>query len=527
VIAFDDVSTAGRFLYRLRSFLRNPVTLEEARAVLRQRLERREDDFLSLLKQTVYDDPQSPYHALLRHAGCEYGDLEKLVREDGVEATLRALLARGVYLTVDEFKGRRPAVRGTTTIRVVPDHLRNPLVMPEWRARTGGSRGAGLDVGMSLAFHRDRAVNKALALDARGGLGWRHGVWLVPGVALFQILRFYACGIRSAASFSPIDPHASAVPALHRWSARVVRWVSWTAGRPLLRPVHAPPDDPAPILRWIVEARRAGVTPHLYAFPSPAVRLASAARAAGVGLDGLQLTLSGEPLTPTRLAALRAAGAVARPRYGTVEAGAIGYGCLEPLAADEVHVVGDSHAMIQAGAVDPAVFPPGALMISSLRTTAPFVMLNVSLGDQATLSERACGCPLQALGWTTHLHTIRSFEKLTAAGMTFLDTDVVRVLEEVLPARFGGGPTDYQLLETEGADGLPRMTLLLRPELGAVDEGAVVEVFLSAISAVARAERVMGLAWRDAKIVSVERRSPLTTASGKILHLHVDPARAR
>jgi hypothetical protein len=75
------------------------------------------------------------------------------------------------------------------------------------------------------------------------------------------------------------------------------------------------------------------------------------------------------------------------------------------------------------------------------------VLLNLSLGDHARLERRACGCPLERLGWDTHLETIRSFEKLTAAGMNFLDVDVIRVLEEILPARFGGGPTDYQLQE--------------------------------------------------------------------------------
>ena len=88
-----------------------------------------------------------------------------------------------------------------------------------------------------------------------------------------------------------------------------------------------------------------------------------------------------------------------------------------------------------------------SLLVTSLRATAPLVLLNVSLGDQAVVAARACGCPLEDLGWTTHLHTIRSYEKLTAGGMTFLDTDLVRVLEEVLPTRFGGGPTDYQLEE--------------------------------------------------------------------------------
>ena len=162
--------------------------------------------------------------------------------------------------------------------------------------------------------------------------------------------------------------------------------------------------------------------------------------------------------------------------------------------------------------------------MTSLRMTAPLVLLNVALGDQAVVVDRRCGCPLEPLGWTRHLHTIRSYEKLTASGMTFLDADVIRVLEEVLPARFGGVPTDYQLVEEEAAGGLARVRLLVRPEVGPVDPDAVAMAFLDAISAGAGAERIMGQVWRDAQVLRVERRAPLATASGKILHLHVGPA---
>ena len=143
------------------------------------------------------------------------------------------------------------------------------------------------------------------------------------------------------------------------------------------------------------------------------------------------------------------------------------------------------------------------------------------MGDEAVVTNRACGCPLERLGWVTHLQTIRSYEKLTAGGMTFLDADVVRVLEEVLPARFGGGPTDYQLLEDEAADGRPRVRLLAHPALGLLDEKAVAETFLVAVGQAGGAEEVMALMWRDAGLLRVERRPPYTTPTGKILHLHV------
>ena len=110
----------ARFLGRLPSFLRNPLSPDEARAVLRQRFEQREATFLEVVGRAVYRHPGSPYGQLLRLAGCEEGDLRRLVTDDGVEGALAALFRRGVYLTVDEFKGRRPAIRGSTTVEVGP-----------------------------------------------------------------------------------------------------------------------------------------------------------------------------------------------------------------------------------------------------------------------------------------------------------------------------------------------------------------------------------------------------------------------
>jgi hypothetical protein len=106
--------------------------------------------------------------------------------------------------------------------------------------------------------------------------------------------------------------------------------------------------------------------------------------------------------------------------------------------------------------------------------------------------------------------------------MIFLDTDVIPVLEENLPARFGGGPTDYQLVEDEdeAEGGEPRLRLLVHPRLGPLSEAALMEAFLAAIGAGSGAERVMALQWRQGGVLQVERRLPLATASGKILHLH-------
>jgi hypothetical protein len=244
-----------------------------------------------------------------------------------------------------------------------------------------------------------------------------------------------------------------------------------------------------------------------------------AARTAGVDLTGVQFTLASEPVTAARLAAVRRSGAAAQPCYAITDFGIMGYGCLDPTAPDDVHLFHDLNAVIRS---EPplSTLPAGSLLITSLRRTAPFVLFNASAGDLAVGERRQCGCPLETLGWTEHLHSIRSFEKLTAGGMTFLDTDLVRVLEEVLPHRFGGGPTDYQLVEDERENGRPALQLLVHPRVGMIDAAAVSKAFLEAIGAGSGAQKVMQLAWREAGILHVERQPPRLTPLGKILHLH-------
>jgi hypothetical protein len=443
-----------------------------------------------------------------------------------MEGALGTLLRHGVFLTVDEFKGRRPIVRGALTIEPDPDQFRNPLSAPHVLAQSSGSRGRRTPVGIDLADVRHQAVNFGLLLEALGDRGWLHAVWGVPGsAAIRNLLLFSGCGEPAVEWFSQVDPAATGLHPRYRWSARLMRWGGLLAGASLPAPRHVPIENPTAIVRWMAQVLRHGGTPHLYAFTSSAVRICQSARDLGIDLRGARFAVGGEPITETRLGVIRQAGAEAGSRYGSVETGHIGYGCLTPQAPDDVHLLHDSHALIQPGGdtQNPAL-PPRALLISCLRPTAPFVMLNVSLGDQAVTERRGCGCPLERLGWTTHLHTIRSYEKLTAGGMTVPDLQVIRILEDVLPAHFGGDPTDYQLLEEEDADGQPRLRLLVHPTVGALDDEAVARVFLESIGPGSGVERVMGLSWRGGGFLRVERLPPRATASGKILHLHQERA---
>jgi hypothetical protein len=489
--------------------------------MLRHRLERRATDFLALLRRIFRSGPTDPYRQLLGLAGCEEGDLAALIRREGVEPTLRVLYRHGVYLTADEFKGRRPVVRGGRSVASAAGRLGNPGITTHLTIQSSGSRSPRTRVPLDLAFIRDCAVDLCLAMDARGGVAWRKGHWHVPGgVAMARLLEYATFGPIPERWFSQLDVAGGQLPSRYRWSARVLRVGGWLGGCRLPAPGYVSFADPLPVATWMHEVLRSGATPHLLTFTSSAAALCSAAFAAGLDLRGAQFTVGGEPVTEARLGAVRRVGAHAVPIYGTAEAGAIGHGCLHPDAPDEVHQLHDLHGVILAGPDGrDRGMPPDALLLTSLRPTSPLVLVNVALGDRADLGRRACGCPLEELGWTTHLQCVRGYDKLTAGGMTFLDTDLIRVLEEVLPACFGGGPTDYQVEEEEDGEGRSRLRLLVHPAVGPVEPAAVIDVFLSALGDGSSAQQVMALQWRAAGVVVVERALPLALPSGKVLHL--------
>lgn len=518
----DEALMGARFLLDLPWFLRNPVTIQEARATLDRRFERREEDFVELLGRTIYGHAASPYHALLRHAGCDLGDVARLVREEGIEGALGVLLKHGVYLTVSEFKGRNPLRRGSATIAVEPGSFRNPASVLHGLGASSGSRGRPTVIPLDLRYARDLAATLCAAFHARQALDWVYSRWAEPG-QLGLHLMYAGCGMRTERWFSPIDLADPALHGRYRWSGRALRWGSRLAGVPLRAPEFVSPEAPEPILRWLVGVLRAGDVPLLVAYASHLVRLAQAARRAAIDLRGGQFLTIGEPLTSARAEAIRHSGADVTPAYGTMEAGVIGLGCTAPETSDDVHLLHDRVALVatrEAGEV-PGL-PASALLVSTLRPSAPLILFNVSLGDQATLTDRPCGCPMAGAGWPRHVHSIRSFEKLTAGGMSFLDADLIRVLEDVLPARFGGVSSDYQLVEGESEDGTPVVRLLVHPGVGALDEPAVIESFLQAIGGGSGSDRVMSTMWRSRRMVRVERRPPVKTGSGKVLHLHVE-----
>ena len=256
-----DAVRACRLLVAMPGFLRRPLREAEAVAVLRRRLHA-DQPRPDTIRRALHGHPASPYPRLLAMAGCEYGDVARLVERDGVEATLTALARSGVYLTVDELKGRRPVLRGSVGYEVNPAGLASPDVPSH--LGTGRAAVAARDP-RRVARPRRRpaqAVNLALCFAARAGRAWRHAMWLVPGgAASIVLLPYAALGCSLSAWFSPVESGSTSVDWRYRWSQRLLRWGGRLGGISFPGPVDVPLTQPLAVARWMRACLDAGQFP--------------------------------------------------------------------------------------------------------------------------------------------------------------------------------------------------------------------------------------------------------------------------
>lgn len=497
-----------RLAQDLPGFLRTPITVEQAEAIVKHRLKTRTERFLEMARRAIYSHPGSPYLRLLRAAGCELGDLQRLVAVEGVEGALARLVEDGVYLTFDEFKGQREVIRGSARFTFADQDFDNPGRRLHFSRSTGGTRSATA-LKKGLEAKADNALQMAVGYHAHGLSQADHVLWRTsPGV----VLRFAKMGRLPIAWFYPIRPLPFRVLAAGYCLAIVGRVV----GCRLPRPVFLDFQDPGRMVAWLVDRLGRGRPICLRTQPSSAVRLAATAKQMGIGLNGLSFVVGGEPYTETQKLLIEASGARAVPRYSFGEADTVGFGCAAPQAPDDIHVQADSLALAtRARSLDDFGVSVDALLFCTLGSSGPKVLLNVENGDYGVVERRSCGCRLEALGLRDHISQIRSFEKLTTEGMTFVRTRLEQVLQEVLPARFGGSSADYQVVEHE-ADGIRRLYLLVNPTLGEMDDAHVKRAFLAELAGDGELDGYMARTWERAGSIEIRRQPPVVTRAGKV-----------
>jgi hypothetical protein len=500
----------------LRSFLASPITGAQAVDSVRRQLKARSERFVEMVETSILGHPRSPYRWLLRVAGCELGDIRALVKAEGLDGALQRLCEAGVYVAFDEFKGREDIVRGSQRLSVSAGDFDPPRASAHMEIRTGGSRGAATPLKLNFAFIADKALQSALAFEAHGLQEHDKALWLVAG--LRHLLQYSKAGHVPIAWFYPVAPLSLRSRVLGAYLSVLGRFL----GAALPRPVFLDLKDTERMARWLADRARRGRPVCLTTYGSSVVRICDAATKSGIDLAGVAFMTIGEPYTVARRKIIRDSGATGLPAYAFNEAGTLGFGCCEPQAPDDMHLLSSTYGLIQRPrAIGQSGLTVDALLVTSLLTSGPKVLLNTESGDYCAMLRRSCHCLYGTLGLDTHLMHIRSFEKLTVEGMTFVKTDLLRILEEIMPARFGGVSTDYQLVEEPRPGGLYGLILTVSPHVGAVDDDLLRQTFLEEIARDGRSSKLMAGAWARADAVTVRRADPIVTKAGKILPLHL------
>lgn len=519
----DKIDLSFRFMRDFPNFLNSPLTPNECHRRVRAKLASREDSFLDIVDRAVFCLPHSPYHQLMKWAEVELPQIKKWVDQFGLEGTLEILYDRGVYLTLGEFKGRKPIVRHGLKLSTQTRDFDNPLSTKHFISQTGGSRSSGSRIYLDLNHYTQDAVYDYFFLHAHDLMSRPYALWRPTppwGAGIKALLSSAKLGMPVNKWFSQNDWK----PTLRNWKHGSMTAFAVYGGRMMGHPLAAPEylhlKDAWRVARWLEDQKKQGRAAWLNTNAASGVRVCIAALEKDIDISETLFRFGGEPLTPAKAGVVTESGARAVCHYTMGEIGRIGIACAAPEMVDEVHILSDKIAVIQREKTLADDKKVRANIYTTLLSTCPKFMLNVESDDYGILERRHCGCLMGELGYDLHFHTIRSYEKLTSEGMNFLGNDLIRLVEEILPRRFGGYPTDYQFLETE-ENGLPKVNLVVSPDVGKVEEDRIVDVVINSLNAFPGSSDDYAERWREGETLRVLRQDPYSTGASKVLALHV------
>jgi hypothetical protein len=523
--AFDAAKYA-RLMRDLRTFLKNPITLEQSLQVLKIRIENRSQAFLGIIRTGIYANLNSPYLALLQAAGCEPGDIEASVRKDGIESTLLTLRKAGVYLSFDEFKKSSEVVRGSRHFRFKPSDFDNPNTPSSIQKSSSGSRSGGNRTTYDIRNLAETAYRRLPLLAANRISDQPVGIYkpiLPASSGISNLLWQWKVGKPAVRWFTPVNEKQVRASFRDSLALRYILYGSLFWGARLARPEYVDLNEAFKVARWMADTRAQSGGCCLITSVSPAVKVCHAAVQNGLDLRGTHFSVSGEPLTEAKYAQITAAGATVSTRYTMSESSGVGAGCCYSDPADDVHHFHDATAIIQQPkkiVFNGNEITVNAFLCTTLLPTAPRILLNVESDDYGIMENHSCDCIFGQLGYNTHIHHIRSYAKLTGVGMTIIDTDLVRILEEVLPQKYGGSAADYQMLEEEDSEGRTHLYLLISPSVGSLAEDEVITQILAELRRIPRGGRLAAGVWGQDKTLSIKRMNPISN-SGKVMTLQL------
>ena len=514
------------FAAALPKFFREQMSLQQAEETIKRLLENREENFLELVRRRVYERPESPYLRLLKHAGCQFSDLQACVRQRGLERTLEQLASEGVYLTAEEFKAKKDVVRGSLSFRVDPDALEKPDPTAGFVTQSSGTSNRPITAANPLDWIRLSNCFRGAALQANNLLDGRVAVYdaILPGAGgVLFLLTLAQVGIATDRWFAPRVFVSNWLESqYHRAMTHLIVVMGKTFGPGFPVPRTVDPGDVALILHWIESFADRGQFCMIRTVVSNAVRIARAASKKGVALSATRFIVSGEPLTASKAEIIRAAGAGVSLFYGYSGPFTLGVSCAKPACLDDMHVNETLHSVISHPLpIEQDNFSIHPLLITTLHASTPKLQLNVANGDFAVLERKSCGCALLRSGLTLHVSRVRSYEKFTSEGMNYFYGDLYELLERRLPAEFGGGPGDFQLVEEEDQNGQTRLTLVVHPGIREVNEPMLLGRLQQELAQGSRNNQFMSRVWQNAGTFRIRRDHPHASARGKILPLYI------
>lgn len=515
------------FIFGLEGFLEDTLNSQECIRGIKERMVNREENFLKTLKKCIYEYHKSPYLKLLKAAKIDYEGVKSSVATSGIEGALQLLENEGIYLSLDEVKGRKDTVRKNLRVRFNESDFNNPFTSPAFYIRSGGtmSRGTGTRTDINFRFLADRAQHRRIMFDLHRLFDGPLIVWYptVGGVEMGILLECAKIGKPPLFFFYQIGNKLRKPSFVAKAAFTYLKYIAGKKALGLPCPELLTSEQTNKILDCIYKIRENYPACCVRTFVSSAVRICNLAKANNKRLEGVKFWVSGEPLTKGKLTEITSTGANAICQYSFGEsAGTVSVGCLNPMAADDTHLLKDLFAVIQHKAkVSLPDIDFDAFLFTSLHPQAPKILLNVENGDYGIVENRKCGCGLGGLGLNTHLYNIRSFEKFNAGGMTIFGCDLIKIIEDALVPKYGGSSIDYQFIE-EQDNCSTRTTLIISPHLGNIDEEDLLSTIYQGLSSLGPAYRTQAAIWQQAEALKIKRAPPIPNKKGKVFPVRIE-----
>jgi len=519
------IKQLARIAWGLGNFLKSPMTLEQAKSDIRKRMDNRESNFLTLAKKLIYENQYSPYRKLLLWVGCEYKDLEENVRHLGIENTLEKLRDEGVYLSLEEFKGKIPICRNGLTLETIQTDFDNPFLMGKSiQGSTSGSRSTGTRVMYDWNFLAEESANELMLFETHGLSNAPLVLWLpgLPGLSgILNLLINIKFRRLPEKWFSHLGDGMVGNSLKNRLFIEYLALCCRMFGLCMPRPEFTNVRSAIKVAEWVERTKKHKGMSVVRTYTSSAVHIVQAAIEKGIDISGSVIFTGGEPLTERRYRFIESAGVKVYPRYAATETGLIGASCGNVNFPDDMHIYTDRLAIIQR--LCKTVIgghSVNSYLFTSLSLNTGKVLLNTDIGDFGRINTKPCSCLFGDLGMNVHVSEVRSYDKLTGEGMTLLGSELDEIVGEMIE-NAGGGPDDYQFWETQDSEDLSKLIIAISPEIQNLNEKDFIDAILEKLNSIG--SNITSQIWRQADTLQVVRAYPELTKGHKMLPIIKEP----